>query len=238
MSVTVPLSPVGADPVPCESAVTGLFWYLDGDYIETLETALLFEGGAVNPKLTTARLLGEICDGVVEWSAVWENEAGGDDGAPMVYPLGADLDVVAAADTIAGLLTVRATFGGQTFGPIDLLLLPGCGPCYSVESGSALGLQLDALTWETGATLLSLSATGPWVHTAGLIGQWPTGTVFNWSYSWTGAGGELITQTIGPALSVYRPAGATSTGGWSGAVEAVTPLGESLWSSNIEFSVA
>lgn len=130
MSVTVPLSPVGADPVPCESAVTGLFWYRDGAYTESLQTALLFESGAVNPKLTTARLLGETCDQDITWSAIWESADGGDDGAPLVYPLGADLDVVAAANTVAGLLTVRATFGGTTFGPIDLLLLPGCQPCY------------------------------------------------------------------------------------------------------------
>lgn len=130
IALTVPMAARAVEPAPCESDIAGLWWYRDGEYTESLQTALLFEAGAVNPKLTTARLLGETCDQDVEWSAIWENSDGDDDGAPLVYPLGADLDIVAAADTVAGLLTVRATFGGTTFGPIDLLLLPGCEPCY------------------------------------------------------------------------------------------------------------
>lgn len=130
IALTVPMAAKAVEVDPCEPDATGLFWYRDGEYSESLQTALLFEAGAINPKLTTARLLGETCDQDVEWSAIWENADGGDDGAPLVFPLGADLDVVAAANTVAGLLTVRATFGGTTYGPIDLLLLPGCESCY------------------------------------------------------------------------------------------------------------
>lgn len=134
--MTVPMVPTQPSIASCEPDVTGLFWFRDGDYTDSLQTALLFEAGAVNPKLTTARLLGETCNQEVSWSAIWENADGGDDGAPLVYPLGADLDIVAAADTVAGLLTVRATFGGTTYGPIDLLLLPGCESCYCYSYGT------------------------------------------------------------------------------------------------------
>lgn len=130
IALTVPMAAKAVDVDPCEPDVAGLFWYRDGNYAESLQTALLFEAGAVNPKLTTARLLGETCDQDITWSAIWENSDGGDDGAPLVYPNDADLDVVAATDTVAGMLTVRANFGGTTYGPIDLLLLPGCQPCY------------------------------------------------------------------------------------------------------------
>lgn len=126
IALSIPLAPAR---LPCRAAIDGLRWYRDGGYRDTLQTALLFDG-AVNPKLTTARLLGETCGLDISWSAIWENADGGDDGAPLVYPLGADLDVVAALDTKSGLLTVRAKVGVLMYGPIDLLLLPGCAAVY------------------------------------------------------------------------------------------------------------
>lgn len=239
IGLTVPMASINTGVAPCEPDVSGLFWYRDGDYSDTLQTALLFDAGAANPKLTTARLLGETCDQDVGWSAIWENELGGDDGAPLVYPLGTDLDVVAAADTMAGLLTVRAAFGGQAFGPIDLLLLPGCQPCYSLGTGVGCALTLTSLLWEDSSTTLYASATGGWSHMASLIGSWPEGTVFNWSPDWTGSPTEAPDFIIsGSACAVYRPATYIATGEASVAVQMLAPDGSEIWTDRINIIVS
>lgn len=162
VGMSVPVVPVAA-PVAvasaCTPSVEGLYWFRDGVYSETLQTALFFGDGAINPKLTTARLLGELCDQDVAWSAIWENADGGDDGAPLVYPVGADLDVVAALDTKEGLLTVRAEVDGVGYGPIDLVLFQGCsGGTYYGYSACSLNFTSFYQAFE----LVSMSGTFDW----------------------------------------------------------------------------
>ena len=162
--MSVPVVPVAVaeivESTDCVPSPEGLYWFRDGVYSETLQTALFFGDGAVNPKLTTARLLGELCDQTVVWSAIWENADGGDDGAPLVYPLGADLDVVAALDTKEGLLTVRAEVDGVGYGPIDLLLMQGCYSNYSYYGGSACSLNFTS--FYQAFSLVSQSGTFDW----------------------------------------------------------------------------
>ena len=162
--MSVPVGPVAVaeivEATECVPSLEGLYWFRDGVYSETLQTALFFGDGAVNPKLTTARLLGELCDQTVVWSAIWENADGGDDGAPLVYPLGADLDVVAALDTKEGLLTVRAEVDGVGYGPIDLLLMQGCYSNYSYYGGSACSLNFTS--FYQAFSLVSQSGTFDW----------------------------------------------------------------------------
>lgn len=187
VGMSIPIVPVAA-PVAvasvCTPSVEGLYWFRDGVYSETLQTALFFGDGAVNPKLTTARLLGALCDQTVVWSAIWENADGGDDGAPQVWPLGADLDVAAAPDTKEGLLTVRAAVDGVVYGPIDLILFQGCsGAYYDYASSCEETYRFDGFLWEPYSSVLWIDADEKvWVHTAAVKGIFPENTTFEFFF--------------------------------------------------------
>lgn len=154
IGMTVPMvpaaTPVECKQTTCEPAITGLYWFAAGEYTSTEQTAVI---DANNPALALAKIVGEICDAEIVWSAIWEDSEAGEAGPPVVTPDGQTLLVAADAETIAGTLTVSATVDGVTHGPITLTLsaASGGGSCAlnwtALSSLATVDYKSGWLTW-------------------------------------------------------------------------------------------
>lgn len=121
-----------AEIAPCETSVTGLFWFSDstGLFDQEAEAAYLLAEGAAGPVLGVAALVGESCDLPIAWTMVW-TPASEDGGSPDYFDDGARLVVYPLADTSPGVLELTAEHEGQTYGPILLTVLRYSCYCYS-----------------------------------------------------------------------------------------------------------
>jgi len=188
LAFTTPLTGATA----CEPVVDGLFWFSDasGAFDARAEAAYLLPEGAAGPVLGIARLTGETCDQPITWRATWTPQT--PDGPPPLYNKeGSDLIVYPSATTAPGVLMVSAEFGGRTFGPILLtILLYQCAGYYGAAgSGCA---TLDSMTWDSGGKSVSESGSS-WSHVGTITGSFPEGTVFEWSFTWSGDPGDSPT---------------------------------------------
>jgi hypothetical protein len=161
-----PMPPILPNSPPV--AVPQLVWLNDqtGAFTTTSETAL----HDVAQVLAIAGLLGELNGAGIQWTTQW-TPATGSGGAPGTTQDGPRLIVWPQADTVPGVLSVRATVKGQTYGPITLTIQP-------------VNAVLQPLTWSTGNADEALTVAGsanPLL--AAVAGSWPPGTAFDWTIS-------------------------------------------------------
>lgn len=124
--------------IPCQPAPTGLAWFsdLNGAFDQSAEAATV----AAGPVLGVARVLGETCGEVIAWSTTWTPDVG-PGGPPGMIEIGTDLIVYPISGTLPGELSVSATLGETSFGPILLTLIESTG-------GGACTANMDRLFWE------------------------------------------------------------------------------------------
>ena len=152
----------GTPPV----AVPQLVWLNDqtGAFTTTSETAL----HDVAQVLAIAGLLGELNGAGIQWTTQW-TPATGSGGAPGTTQDGPRLIVWPQADTVPGVLAVRAIVKGQTYGPITLTIQP-------------VNAVLQPLTWSTGNADESFVYYGTsQLYAAAISGSWPPETIFEWT---------------------------------------------------------
>ena len=209
VGLTLRMTPLAPAEPPCEIAIDGLYWFSDasGAFDATAEASYLLPEGGAGPTLAVAKLLGETCDGEVNWSTSWTpQDVGG--GAPGIWSDGSDLIVYPLEDTTPGILSVSSTIDGIEYGPIALVLVRYA--CYGYGSGAASCASLTGINWDSGGRVVYESGSG-WSHTGTISGTFPPGTTFAWTFAWTGSPSNSPSfSESGASCTISRSAGSGS----------------------------
>ena len=110
-AMTLKMVKLPPEPTPCIPDALRLAWFTDsaGTFSETAEAAYLLPAPdlAAGPVLAVAGILGETCGAKIQWITTWTPESG-EGGDPGLLEDDARLVVWPTADTLPGLLSVRA----------------------------------------------------------------------------------------------------------------------------------
>lgn len=202
-----PLPPPMPDTglAPCVSSPSGVFWYSDasGQFDAIAEAAYLLPRpnssaplDSVAAALGVARVMGNLCDEEIVWQTDWAPVTPATNSGPVIAQLGDTLAISAAKTTTPGVLTVRASAAGQTFGPISLTL--AWLPCTPAIQGLCL-IQNNGAT-EQCTSPATISPTFP--VALRLKGTLCPGDTITWQLNTSGLSGPITTwrTTENPTL--------------------------------------